>query len=82
MFRRAAADAGRPDLRSHDLRHTGATLAAATGATLPDLMARLGHSSPRAALINQHATEKAMPESPKSCAASPATKAPRVPVPH
>ena len=58
MFRSAAAAAGRPDLRSHDLRHTGATLAAATGATLADLMARLGHSSPRAALIYQHATEE------------------------
>ena len=33
-------------------------LAAATGATLADLMARLGHSSPRAALIYQHATER------------------------
>ncbi len=47
--------AGRPDLRFHDLRHTGATLAAATGATLADLMARLGHSTPSAALRYQHA---------------------------
>jgi integrase len=31
--------AGRDDLRFHDLRHTGATLAAATGATLAELMA-------------------------------------------
>ena len=37
--------AGRPDLRFHDLRHTGATLAAATGATLAELMRRLGHST-------------------------------------
>ncbi len=37
--------AGRPDLRTHDLRHTGAVLAAATGATLAELMARLGHST-------------------------------------
>ncbi len=37
--------AGRPDLRFHDLRHTGAVLAAATGATLAELMARLGHST-------------------------------------
>ena len=42
----ARAAAGRPDLRFHDLRHTGGTLAAATGATLADLMARLGHSHP------------------------------------
>ncbi len=47
--------AGRPDLRFHDLRHTGATLAAATGATLAELMARLGHSTAGAALRYQHA---------------------------
>jgi integrase len=47
--------AGRPDLRWHDLRHTGATLAAATGATLAELMHRLGHSTPQAAMIYQHA---------------------------
>ena len=32
--------AGRPDLRIHDLRHTGAVLAAQTGATLAELMVR------------------------------------------
>jgi integrase len=42
--------------RFHDLRHTGGTLAAGTGATLKELMARLGDSSPRAAMIYQHAT--------------------------
>ncbi len=47
--------AGRPDLRFHDLRHTGAVLAAATGATLAELMARLGHSTVEAALRYQHA---------------------------
>jgi integrase len=47
--------AGRPDLYFHDLRHTGATLAAATGATLADLMARLGHSTPVATMRYQHA---------------------------
>lgn len=45
-----------PDLRLYDLRHTGNTLAASTGASTKELMARLGHSSPRAALIYQHAT--------------------------
>jgi integrase len=54
-FYRARQVAGRPDLRWHDLRHTGATLAAATGATLSELMARLGHSTVRAALVYQHA---------------------------
>ena len=47
--------AGRPDLRFHDLRHTGAVLAAATGATLAELMARLGHSTVSAAMRYQHA---------------------------
>lgn len=42
-------------LRFHDLRHTAGTLAAQTGATTKELMARLGHASPRAALIYQHA---------------------------
>jgi integrase len=40
----------------HDFRHTGNTLAAATGASLRELMIRMGHASPRAALIYQHAT--------------------------
>jgi hypothetical protein len=43
-------------LRFHDIRHTGNTLAAATGASTRELMARMGHSSARAALIYQHAT--------------------------
>lgn len=54
-FYRAREAAGRPDLRWHDLRHTGAVLAASTGATLAELMARLGHSTPAAALRYQHA---------------------------
>ncbi|MGZ6859736.1 MAG: site-specific integrase, partial [Blastococcus sp.] len=41
----------------HELRHTGATLAAATGATTKELMRRLGHSSPAAALLYQHAAD-------------------------
>ena len=52
---RARKAAGRPDLRFHDLRHTGAVLAAATGASLAELMARLGHSTPQAAMRYQHA---------------------------
>jgi integrase len=50
--------AGRPDLRFHDLRHTGATLAAQTGATLADLMNRLGHSTVGAAMRYQHTTRE------------------------
>ena len=54
---RARLAAGRPDLHMHDLRHTGNTWAAATGASTRELMARMGHSTPDAALRYQHATE-------------------------
>lgn len=54
-FIAAREAAGRPDLHWHDLRHTGAVLAAQSGATLAELMARLGHSTPSAAMIYQHA---------------------------
>jgi integrase len=57
VFYPARQAAGRSDLRWHDLRHTGAVLAAATGATLAELMARLGHSTPAAALRYQHAAK-------------------------
>lgn len=57
QFYRARAAAGRPDLRWHDLRHSGAVLAAATGATLAELMQRLGHSTPGAAMRYQHASQ-------------------------
>jgi integrase len=56
-FYRARAAAGRDDLRWHDLRHTGAVYAAQAGGTLAELMARLGHSSPAAALRYQHQAE-------------------------
>jgi integrase len=54
---KARTVAGRPDLRWHDLRHSGAVLAAATGASLAELMARLGHSTPQAAMRYQHAAQ-------------------------
>jgi integrase len=57
IFRPAAETAGLGEgFRFHDLRHTGNTLAASTGASTRELMARMGHSSMRAALIYQHAT--------------------------
>ena len=43
--------------RSHDLRHSALTWAAASGATVAELMHRGGHSTPAAALRYQHATE-------------------------
>ncbi len=54
-FRRAAERAGLPPVRVHKLRHTGATLAATPGASTAELMRSLGHSSPDAALVYQHA---------------------------
>jgi integrase len=54
MFYKARDAAGRPDLRFHDCRHTGSVLAAATGATVAELMGRLGHSSPQASLRYMH----------------------------
>jgi len=48
---------GLQGLRFHDLRHTAGTLAARTGATTKELMARLGHASSQAAMIYQHAAE-------------------------
>jgi len=42
---------GLTTIHFHDLRHTGNTLTAGTGATLRELMDRMGHSSTRAALI-------------------------------
>lgn len=57
VFYPARTKAGRTDLRWHDLRHTGAVLAATQGATLADLMSRLGHSSAQAAMIYQHQAE-------------------------
>jgi integrase len=43
-------------LHFHDLRGSGATWAATNGATVRELMARLGHATPTMALRYQHAT--------------------------
>jgi integrase len=55
---RALAAAGISGVHFHDLRHTGNTLTAQSGATLPDLMARMGHASTRAALIYLHTSSR------------------------
>ena len=57
VWARATRATGLQGLRFHDLRHTGNTLAASTGASTKELMSRMGHASARAALIYQHATE-------------------------
>ena len=54
-FALAVDKCGLPPTRVHWLRHTGATLAASTGASTRELMHRFGHSSPDAALGYQHA---------------------------
>jgi integrase len=53
-FSAARKVANRTDLRFHDLRHSGAVLAAQSGATLSELMGRLGHSFPAMAMKYQH----------------------------
>jgi integrase len=57
QWKKARKAAGREDLRWHDLRHAGAVLAAATGCSIADLQARLGHASPAAAMRYQHAAK-------------------------
>lgn len=54
----ACSSAGVKGLHFHDLRGSGATWAAVAGATLPELMHRLGHRTHTAALRYQHATSE------------------------
>ena len=53
---RAAKSIGRPEVRPHDFRHAGAVMAARSGATVRELMARLGHTDPKIAMTYQSAT--------------------------
>lgn len=48
---------GEPGLKFHHLRHLGGTLSARAGATLAELMARLGHTTPTVAMRYQHAVQ-------------------------
>lgn len=57
VFDKARTTAGRPDLRWHDLRHTGAVLVAQSGATLRELQSRLGHTTAAMSLRYQHVAE-------------------------
>jgi integrase len=57
IWRPALAQAGLAATHFHDLRHTGNTLTATAGASLRELMDRMGHSSPRAALIYLHGSD-------------------------
>ena len=49
---------GLPETHFHDLRHTGNVLTASAGASLRELMNRIGHSSPPAALIYLHGSDE------------------------
>jgi integrase len=53
-WREARRQAGRDDLDLHDLRHTGASMAGEEGASMAELMYRLGHSTPSMAMRYQH----------------------------
>lgn len=44
-FKRIAASIGRPDARPHDLRHTAATVAIASGADIKSVQDLLGHAT-------------------------------------
>ncbi len=57
VWKPAIKKIGRPDLRFHDLRHTQGVLLALSGASLHEIMARLGHSSPATSLIYLHVAE-------------------------
>ena len=47
---------GLPGVHVHDLRHTGNQFSSDAGANLRELMERMGHDSPRAALIYLHSS--------------------------
>ena len=54
-FKAALKEAGVAEMRVHELRHTAATLAMQTGqASGFDVMARIGHTSPKTAARYQH----------------------------
>ncbi len=56
---RALVRAGLPaGTHVHDLRHTGNTLSAEAGASLPELMNRMGQSSARAAMVYLHTRDE------------------------
>ena len=54
----ACSASGVSGLHFHDLRGSGATGAAASGATVREVMARLGHTTATVALRYQHATHE------------------------
>lgn len=57
VWERLLKAAGLTGVHFHDLRHTGNTLAASAGASLRELMDRMGHDSERSALIYLHGSD-------------------------
>lgn len=55
-IRKGMARIGRPDVTTHDLRHTAGTLLTQNGANLREVMRFLGHSTSDAAMRYQHAS--------------------------
>jgi integrase len=58
VWRPALNAAGLPPVHFHDLRHSGNQLAADAGASLRELMDRMGHSTTRAALVYLHGSDE------------------------
>ncbi|MFT3887189.1 MAG: tyrosine-type recombinase/integrase [Arachnia sp.] len=56
--KKAAIEIGRSELKAHDLRATAATLAASAGASVREIQAMLGHTTPTMALRYQTATRE------------------------
>jgi integrase len=54
MFRRRARDAGRPDIRLHDARHTAASLMLALGYPVHVVAAWLGHDPVMTQRVGAH----------------------------
>lgn len=60
-FKKIAASIGRPDARVHDLRHTAATVAIASGADIKSVQDMLGHATASFTLnVYAHTSEQMM----------------------
>ena len=60
-FKKITASIGRPDARPHDLRHTAATVAIASGADIKSVQDMLGHATASFTLnVYAHTSEQMM----------------------
>ena len=60
-FKKVAASIGRPDARPHDLQHTTATVAIASGADIKSVQSLLGHATASFTLnVYAHTSERMM----------------------